>query len=69
MTADRRGGLERRGLPGMEHDRLWSRLSPRAADPLGDAGACSACKGTAVNVDQPDFGGPCRSCDGTGWAP
>ena len=66
---DRRPGLGQRGIPGPEHERLWSRQSPRTADPLHAADACPDCDGTAVDLGAPEPDGVCHSCLGTGWAP
>ena len=66
---DRRPGLRQHGIPGLEHDRLWSRQAPRTEDPLHAADSCPDCDGTAVNLAAPEPQGTCHSCTGTGWAP
>ena len=66
---DQRPGMGQHGLPGLEHNRLWSRQPPRTADPLDAADRCPDCDGTATDLSTPEPAGPCRSCDGTGWAP
>ena len=68
-SPDRRPGTRQRGLPGLEHDRLWSRTPRRGADPLGHPDRCADCDGTAVNLGAPEPSGSCGSCDGTGWTP
>ena len=68
MSANRRPGPGQRGLPGLEHDRLWSRQPPRG-DPLDDPDGCPDCAGTAMHLDAPEPDGPCTSCAGTGWRP
>ena len=66
---DRRPGPGQRGIPGLEHDRQWTRQPPRTADPLHSADACPDCDGTAVDLGAPEPDGVCHSCLGTGWAP
>ena len=63
-----RSGLGQRGLPGLEHERSWSRQPPRTTDPMRTADACPGCEGTGVELDMPEPDGVCHSCDGSGWA-
>jgi hypothetical protein len=64
---DRRPGLRQHGLPGLEHDRLWSRQPDRTGDPLDSPDGCRACAGTGTDLaaDPPC---PCGSCSGSGWS-
>jgi hypothetical protein len=66
---DRRSGRSQHGLPGLEHNRLWSRQPPRTADPLDSPDRCPDCDGTGTDLATPGSTVPCRSCDGSGWAP
>ena len=38
------------GIPGLEHERLWTRQPPRTTDPLHCADACPDCEGTGVDL-------------------
>jgi hypothetical protein len=66
---DRRPGPGQRGIPVLEHDRLWTRQPPRTADPLNAADACPKCQGTGVDLGASEPDGVCSLCFGTGWAP
>ena len=69
MSRDRRPGDGQHRLPGMDNDRLWSRLPDRTGDPLTSPDGCRDCAGTGTGTDlASDPPRPCRSCDGSGWS-